>query len=114
MKQTDWKNWIILPLLLTSCGGNEQKENNMSVPVRVEVLEVSPTAIVHTGHFTGTIEEKNGTALSFATAGTVRTMDVRLGAIRNKKTRIPPVHRPVTKNCGLQTTERRASKDSRP
>ena len=79
MKQTDWKNWIILPLLLTSCGGNEQKENNMPVPVRVEVLEVSPTAIVHTGHFTGTIEEKNGTSLSFATAGTVRTMDVSLG-----------------------------------
>lgn len=69
----------MLPLLLTGCSGDEQKGTETPAPVRVEVLEVVPTDIVHTGHFTGTVEEKNGTALSFATAGTVRTMNVRLG-----------------------------------
>ena len=104
-----------MPLLLISCGGNKQKENNMPISVQIEVLEVSPTAIVHTGHFTGSIEEKNGAALSFATAGTVRTMDVRLGAIRDKETRIPTSHRPVTKKLRAAShTEQRVIQDSQP
>ena len=69
---------LMCPLLLTGCQG-EGMQSTGKEPVQVKVFQVSATSVDGTGHFSGTVEEKSGTALSFSSAGTLSTMNVRLG-----------------------------------
>lgn len=48
-------------------------------PVKVKTVTVSDDAYVNTTRYSGTVEEESGTSLSFAVAGTIKTINVRLG-----------------------------------
>ena len=69
---------LLLPFALSGCGGKEGQAVSDG-PVRVKVEQVALSEIGETGHFSGTVEEKNGTPLSFSSAGTIKSMNVRLG-----------------------------------
>lgn len=69
---------LVCPLFLTGCGG-EKTQTTGNKPVQVKVLQMSATSVDGAGHFSGTVEEKNGTVLSFSSAGTISTMNIRLG-----------------------------------
>ena len=74
------KALAVTSLVLTGCtGGKKNAQVETNGPVGVETMKVSQTSVSVTGVFSGTVEEKKRTQLSFATAGTVRTMNVRLG-----------------------------------
>ncbi|HIZ02454.1 MAG TPA: efflux RND transporter periplasmic adaptor subunit [Candidatus Bacteroides merdipullorum] len=66
-------------LFITGCHQGSLEKDAGSEAVKVEVCEVSPVSMSQKGHYSGTIEEKNGTLLSFSTPGTIRSMNVRLG-----------------------------------
>ena len=68
--------WLIP--FLTGCQGNEEKLK-VHEPVMVKVVSVQTETYASPKRYSGTVEEKNGTSLSFATAGTVQTIHVRLG-----------------------------------
>ena len=68
--------WLIP--FLTGCQGNEEKLK-VHEPVKVKVVSVQTETYARPKRYSGTVEEKNGTSLSFATAGTVQTIHVRLG-----------------------------------
>ena len=65
-------------LLLVGC----QEETNQAIRVRlvkVETMTVTSGTSMGTSRYSGTVEEENGTPLSFATAGMVQTVHIRLG-----------------------------------
>lgn len=66
--------------LLVSCGKNAE-ESAKTTPVKVKVMNVSDMGSNATGasKFSGTVEEENGTSLSFSTAGTVTKICVKVG-----------------------------------
>lgn len=68
--------WLIP--FLTGCQGDVEKPK-ANEPVKVKAVVVSDDAYVNTMRYSGTVEEENGTSLSFAVAGTIKTMNVRLG-----------------------------------
>lgn len=63
---------------LTGCQNAEKQEANVP-PIKVETLSVRSTSTTNSGQYSGTIEEENGTALSFSVAGTVRKVYIHLG-----------------------------------
>ncbi len=67
-----------LLLFLTGCQENKERPNNPE-PVRVKAIPVQPENYTNPKEYSGTVEEENGTSLSFATAGTIQTMHVHLG-----------------------------------
>lgn len=70
---------LLCTLVWAGCSHEESQDNANEKAVKVEIRQVGTVSVEGTGHFSGTVEEKNGTALSFATVGTIRTMNVRLG-----------------------------------
>lgn len=68
--------WLIP--FLTGCQGDVEKPK-ANEPVKVKAVVVKDDAYVNTMRYSGTVEEENGTSLSFAVAGTIKTMNVRLG-----------------------------------
>ena len=73
------KTIAVTSLSLIGCTGGKTPQEATSNPVDVETIVVSQTSLRATGMYSGTVEEKKRTQLSFATAGTVRTMNVSLG-----------------------------------
>lgn len=67
-----------LLLFLTGCQENKERPNNPE-PVRVKAIPVQPENYTNPKEYSGTVEEENGTSLSFATAGTIQTMHIHLG-----------------------------------
>lgn len=63
---------------LTGCHGDVEKPK-ANEPVKVKTVTVSDDAYVNTTRYSGTVEEESGTSLSFAVAGTIKTINVRLG-----------------------------------
>lgn len=68
--------WLIP--FLTGCQGDVEKPK-ANEPVKVKAVVVKDDAYVNLMRYSGTVEEENGTSLSFAVAGTIKTMNVRLG-----------------------------------
>ena len=68
--------WLIP--FLTGCQGNEEKLK-VHEPVKVKAVSIQNNTYVNPKQYSGTVEEENGTSLSFATAGTIQTMHVCLG-----------------------------------
>ena len=67
--------------LLTGCGQKTEKSNAVDT-VRVKLLTVgdAPVENMATGSsYSGTVEEENGTALSFSTGGTLMQLNVKVG-----------------------------------
>lgn len=81
MKKSAFKlmTLVFISLSLTGCTGGKGVQASDKEPVGVKTMTVSRTSVSVAGTFSGTVEERNRTQLSFATAGTIRTMDVRLG-----------------------------------
>ncbi len=65
-------------MLLAGCQGKE-KEANESQKVKVKVMQVTSGEKSSASRYSGTVEEENGTALSFAVPGTIKTLHVNLG-----------------------------------
>ena len=71
---------IVLPCLclLVGCQSKEhQTESPLPVPVKVSTVEEGGLAMQK--HYSGTVEEENGTPLSFSTAGTVQALHFHVG-----------------------------------
>ena len=69
---------LLLILVLTGCRSNEDKPEALS-PVKVKTMTVQSGTYATPKQYSGTVEEENGTSLSFATAGTIQAVHVRLG-----------------------------------
>lgn len=69
---------LLLLCGLTGCRGNVDKQDTVA-PVKVKVLRVVSSEMAGTESFSGTVEEANGTALSFSVMGTLKTLHVGLG-----------------------------------
>lgn len=70
---------LALTALLTGCGEKEAAPQAAARPVRVETMTVKAERAVSQDRYSGTVEEENGTLLSFATAGTVKKVYVHTG-----------------------------------
>lgn len=72
---------IILILFFTAIGcQNKEKVENSSQQVKVELMTVREKGnCLLTGRYSGTVEEENGTPLSFSVSGTVQTLEIHLG-----------------------------------
>lgn len=64
-------------LLLVSCQGKDSQTESPQ-PIRVKTMEAA-TGFSQWRSYSGTVEEENGTPLSFSTAGTVKAVFVHLG-----------------------------------
>lgn len=76
------KNYYFIALLmttalLTSCGGKKTDAGDNIVTVKT----ATPSNVMASGEqaYPGTIEETNGTSLSFATAGTIKSLNITEG-----------------------------------
>ena len=78
MKQNCSMAFLLMAALLCSCQGSKN-ENVTLQPVKVKVMKVSAGAYANAGHYSGTVEEENGTALSFSVSGTVQKVNIHLG-----------------------------------
>lgn len=68
-----------LLLLLAGCRGDAQQTAEDMPPVNVKVMQATSAPLPVAGVYSGTVEAENGTSLSFAAAGTVQTLHIRLG-----------------------------------
>lgn len=64
-------------LLLSACG--KKKPSTDDYTVRVKVMEVGAVQVKGEQGFSGTVEERSGVSLSFATSGTIRSIMVDEG-----------------------------------
>lgn len=70
--------FLFLVIALSGCQ-NSKKQVVEHEPVNVELMQITTGQEVPRKCFSGTIEEENGTALSFPVAGTVKSVRVALG-----------------------------------
>ena len=70
--------WFSLLLLLGGCQDGQEQVNELQ-PVNVKTMTVVRGAPSDGSRYSGTVEEQNGTPLSFSVAGTVQAVHVRLG-----------------------------------
>lgn len=64
---------------LVSCGHGNMEQKAERPPVRVKTVKVSTGNIDENRSFSGTVEEGEGTIISFSTAGTIKTLTVAEG-----------------------------------
>lgn len=79
---TKFTSACLMSLLMTSC--HKEKEATVQEPIRVDITAVEATEITKGRTYSGTVEESSGTAVSFATAGTINTVNVNVGDRVNK------------------------------
>lgn len=70
--------WFSLLLLLGGCQDGQEQVNELQ-PVNVKTMTVVRGAPSDGSRYSGTVEEQNGTPLSFSVAGTAQAVHVRLG-----------------------------------
>lgn len=107
MKTTLCATAVLLAALLTSCSGQNDPAGSVK-PVKVKVMTVTTDSSAPMSRYSGTVEEENGTALSFATAGTVQTMNVHLGqrvAVGQLIATLDPVSLQSTYNAAQATLQ---------
>lgn len=66
-------------VMLTACGTKDEGRDAGRKAVKVETTQVKTTAAARTTSYSGTVEEENGSLLSFAVAGTVSRVLVNEG-----------------------------------
>ena len=69
---------LIATLVISSCSEKKQQAQQ-SQPVKVKTMPVGVSAAGGGQAYSGVIEEMSGTSLSFAGAGTVKTLNVSEG-----------------------------------
>lgn len=65
--------------ILASCGQKSSDSLADRPAVRVKTVTVADSGVNYTRSFSGTVEEKTATMLSFSTAGTIKTLNVSEG-----------------------------------
>ena len=70
---------MLAAVVLTSCGGKSTAEGTGSGAVKVETMQVAGSGADALRSYSGTVEEENGTLLSFATSGTVDGVYIKDG-----------------------------------
>lgn len=78
MKKNYLTTALLLVIILTGCQSNGN-ETTGDRSVKVKVMQVSENIGTSGGRFSGTVEEENGTALSFSVAGTVKELHFHMG-----------------------------------
>lgn len=71
-------HWFIL-VMMSGCGSREQASQQVD-PVKVKVMTVVSSVRNETVRFSGTVQEENGSALSFPLMGRVKSVQVDLGS----------------------------------
>lgn len=71
--------WLLLAFTWGGCSHKEVQSHTGHKTVKVETRQVEFSSTGRAEHFSGTVEEKKGTTLSFAIAGTIRTINISLG-----------------------------------
>ncbi len=69
---------LSVTMLLTGCQSKED-QGNKGQGVKVKVVQVGSEKHSATSRYSGTVEEENGTALSFAVPGTIKSLHVSMG-----------------------------------
>lgn len=70
---------LLAAIVLTSCGSGSKSDEQSSQAIRVKVESVASSDANNLATYSGTVEEENATLVSFAVAGTVRSVNVGLG-----------------------------------
>lgn len=70
---------MLAAAVLTSCGGKSTAEGTGPGAVKVETMQVAGSGADALRSYSGTVEEENGTLLSFATSGTVDGVYIKDG-----------------------------------
>ncbi len=68
-----------LLLMLSACSHDSKEKDKSASPVRVKTMTVSDDGVGVANAYSGTVEEDSGTVVSFATAGTIKTLTVSEG-----------------------------------
>ena len=84
--------WIAI--LLTGCQRNDNQATEKQ-PIKVKVITVSASTDGQGKSYSGTVEEGNGTYLSFPVMGTVKTLHFHLGQHISKVHLIRPLCKAV-------------------
>ena len=79
MKEFHWMAIGSLVVLMSGCGSREQASQQLE-PVKVKVMTVASSVRNETVRFSGTVQEENGSALSFPLMGRVKSVQVDLGS----------------------------------
>lgn len=78
MKKLYFVSIGFIAFALSACRG-DGKPSQEVMPVKVKTMQVTLVPASGSHRFSGTVEEANGTPLSFSVMGTIRSMNVRLG-----------------------------------
>ena len=78
MKKNYLTTALFLVIILAGCQSNRNKTTG-DRSVKVKVMQVLTDKSISSGYFSGTVEEENGTTLSFSVTGTVEKVHFHLG-----------------------------------
>lgn len=87
MKKIYFMASLFSVILLASCQKNGKQVMEKGA-VKVKIMQVTASQDAYYRHFSGTVEEESGTALSFSVMGTVKTTHISLGQHITKGTLI--------------------------
>lgn len=79
MKRIYFTLTFLSAILLAGCGNKQNDSAADSQAVKVKVWTVAADSASESSRFSGTVEEENGTSLSFPVMGTVRSVHVNTG-----------------------------------
>lgn len=80
MRKINFIPALMLVVMMTGCGGDAKKDSAVgSHSVKVKVMQTATETSGTALKYSGTVEEENGTTVSFAVAGTVSSVKVNLG-----------------------------------
>lgn len=79
MKDFHWMTMCALLVMMTGCGSKEQASQQAD-PVKVKVMTVVSSVRNEAVRFSGTVQEENGSSLSFPLMGRVKSVHVDLGS----------------------------------
>ncbi len=74
----------ILLVVLSACNHDDKDKNNSRPAVRVKTMSVANGGVDQQFSYSGTVEEESGSVVSFATAGTIKTLAVAEGQTVSK------------------------------
>lgn len=80
---------IAISFLLTSC--SDKQKNEKVEPTKVETMRIKTGNVSGENIYSGTIEEQNGSALSFSVMGTIKSIHVSIGQKVSKGTLIATI-----------------------
>lgn len=88
---------VLAVIMLSGCGG--KKAETSETPVKVKTMTVGTASTLQGQTYTGTIEEENGSMLSFAAMGTVESINVQEGQFVSKGQLIGVVNATSARNA---------------